>query len=93
MPRYLHKFEVLPTAVWAEFPIDMLRYDAVNPATEEDSYKVTHSLQRHAMEEPWDGTPIALEGWHERDWEPTVGRWRSFGWDVVRDSHVSEKRS
>jgi len=89
MPNYLHKFEVLPSAAWAEFPIDMLRYDAVSPATEEDSYRIDRSLRG----ESWDGTPIAVEGYHERDWRPTVDRWRSFGWDVVHDSHVSEKRS
>lgn len=57
------------------FPIDMLRYDACRPATEEDSLKIFRSI---AMSEDggksfklWE---IAVIG----NQQPTSGRWKSF---------------
>jgi hypothetical protein len=52
------------------FPFDMLRYDACYPVLD------ATALARY------DQRAIVMEGVHERGWEPTVQRWRSFGWSV-----------
>lgn len=62
------------------FPLDMLRYDQLEPATEEDRRRIEDSQQDGV---PVDN-PITLVRRHDsRDWEPTKGRWGSFLWGVI----------
>lgn len=58
------------------FPIDMLRYDGCWPFQSTDSFAITHSFTWEHGPEPYE---VRLETWQGK---PTVGRWRSFGWDV-----------
>lgn len=57
------------------FPIDMLRYDACTPATEEDS----HTIERTLSHENEGAVEVTLRF----RTLPTVARWASFGWTVV----------
>lgn len=63
------------------FPLDMLRYDACYPDTEQDSLAMTRTIiDRSNM------TWVVLRQDEERshqaaNWTPA--RWRSFGWEVV----------
>lgn len=59
------------------FPIDMLRYDAAWPATEQDSQLIERTI-RHSHADI-EGTST-VEVFATRDL--TVDRWRSFGWFV-----------
>jgi len=61
------------------FPIDMLRYDRCTPATEQDSSKILDSISN-----PLSGqvcVRICAQG-KPKSWQPTHGRWDSFGWRV-----------
>jgi hypothetical protein len=59
------------------FPFDMLRYDACHPAGEQQSALL---FDHH---DEW--REVELIHYSEvKSWEPTVERWRSFGWDVSR---------
>lgn len=64
-----------------EFPIDMLRYDSAWPATEPESYKVRcdytvpHTQRRREVRLSM-AAPLGKTG-------PTIGRWKSFGWNVT----------
>lgn len=57
------------------FPIDMLRRDCAWPASEQDSNVIlsTIRLETHG--------PVEVEVYARRPL--TIGRWRSFGWDVL----------
>lgn len=63
------------------FPIDMLRYDAVWPRTETDSYNISRSF--HYAEAKMTVEVIRNA---ESSWKPTYGRWESFGWKVISDT-------
>ena len=59
------------------FPIDMLRYDSCWPASESrDSFEITASTRPRSGRMKRRITLLGLR-------EPTVGRWESFGWNVV----------
>ena len=58
-----------------DFPFDMLRYDACYPATSEDASRLS--------ERPSGLYRIGLIA-HTSLGAPTVGRWNSFGWRVVK---------
>ena len=65
------------------FPIDMLRYDAAHPATEEASGLIARTLDRHVMRnQASTKLVIALTSM----FPPTEGRWESFLWNVVPGS-------
>ena len=69
---WVHRFTVrcgLP------FPIDMLRYDACFPATEEDAGKMgaTHGVVEVKLVHRGDS----------KSWQPSEGRWRSFVCTVI----------
>lgn len=59
------------------FPIDMLRYDHCWPASEIDSGR---------MDRDWGGEmrQVQLFTDQHRHWQPTVDRWRSFTWRVLK---------
>lgn len=61
-----------------EFPVDMLRYDACYPASQDDSVKLSRRLERRT---------VCLERRiANRGPVPTVDRWSSFGWCVLADT-------
>ena len=64
------------------FPVDMLRYDHCWPCSEEDSAKIiqTNDLRKYQNEEE---VTVKLRAYGPAGWEPTRGRWESFGWVVV----------
>ena len=69
----------------AAFPIDMLRYDGCYPASGKDSARLEDSLRRSSSTS--SSKPITLEHIGEGRgafvaWNPTNGRWESFGWHV-----------
>lgn len=83
---YRHTYRVRGSGA---FPVDMLRYDGSHPRREEDSGTIeARSPSAGAM---LPGTSIGLERWAERTWRPCADRWRSFGWEVVEDSHQSSR--
>jgi hypothetical protein len=64
------------------FPCDMLRYDACFPLRDIDA----HAIQR-SDDGSRDVVTVRLTRTAERaNWEPTAGRWSSFGWSV-RPAH------
>jgi hypothetical protein len=56
-----------------DFPIDMLRYDHCVPATENDSYILKRDEYRR----------VKLVMFCASGNGPTLGRWKSFTWNVV----------
>lgn len=70
--RYLHKFSVCGVG---RFPIDMLRYDACYPASEQDSAMIDDIREPRVIE------LVAVH--HSKAFTPTVARWGSFCWRVV----------
>lgn len=75
---YTHVFVVEGSG---HFPTDMLRRDKCYPRNEDDS----NALDR----DDWAGRRVCLERVviGERTegayWQPTIGRWESYGWRVV----------
>jgi hypothetical protein len=67
------------------FPIDMLRYDRAYPNTERDSalVGVTDGLCRVAGDATSQPVEITLVCRGLAPHHPTIGRWRSFGWEVT----------
>lgn len=57
------------------FPIDMLRYDACWPASESDSYAIYSSVAQHS--------DSAIDVIVRARQPLTIGRWQSFGWEVI----------
>jgi len=62
------------------FPLDMLRYDRCFPRTGDDVMMM--ETQPEYLRSPRCVTLLALSR-ESRYWQPTVGRWASFGWSVV----------
>ena len=70
---YVFNFSV---AGIGRFPTDMLRYDGCHPYSELDSARIDDIRERRTIE---------LTATSNRpDWEPTVARWSSFCWVVVK---------
>lgn len=63
-----------------EFPLDMLRYDRCFPRTGDDA-EMLRTPAEH-LSSPRCVTLIALAR-DMRYWEPSRGRWASFGWYVL----------
>ena len=73
-PKALYRYTVKGQGT---FPFDMLRYDCAYPATSEAAYKLYPSMfvaSGNAVKEQ----SVELRSY----FEPTVGRWQSFGWSV-----------
>lgn len=65
------------------FPVDMLRYDGLVPATERDSSEIQESIAAYARGEVSPPRyDVVLVRTAEPSWRPTVDRWRSRGWLV-----------
>ena len=79
---YYHEFTVEGTG---SFPTDMLRYDGAYPASPQavsmisDDWRTAAPLERRSAR--------LIHVGDQRGWEPTVDRWRSFGWTVVSHSY------
>ncbi len=71
-----------PVAGVLPFPIDMLRYDACWPASEEDSHLIECTL-RHETDHR-----VLVTVYHRR-YLLTAVRWESFGWSVVGPTDVA----
>lgn len=67
---------------FGEFPLDMLRYDSAWPATESDSYRMRDEGKR----------VVFLTMWCRNGTGPTVGRWESFTWRVLRQDELEDAR-
>jgi len=65
------------------FPFDMLRYDACFPVDTGSANNMTRSGDYTV---PQHELPVVILMCHHEDpkWEPTFGRWASFGWGVTR---------
>lgn len=65
------------------FPLDMLRYDSCFPRDGDAVGEIDRRLDpRHDRSE---SHPIKLAHYGSSAlWQPTVGRWLSFGWGVDR---------
>lgn len=61
------------------FPIDMLRYDGAFPAQSSDSRMIRDTEQR----------TINLASHAHR---PTVARWASYGWTVLSEGLLPDRR-
>lgn len=59
------------------FPIDMLRYDSAHPASEEDSNNIARSVASYGADHDALEVRVKMRG------DPTLDRWKSFGWQVV----------
>lgn len=64
-----------------KFPIDMLRYDACCPDTEEDSLELERA-------DPAKRRQVRLRRFSINGLPATVPRWRSRGWDVVSEEPI-----
>jgi hypothetical protein len=74
---FYHKFKVQGSG---SFPVDMLRYNACYPADTEDAIEM---LADHRDEDYNKPRTITLSTLAHKGWEPTNGRWESFGWRVL----------
>ena len=63
------------------FPIDMLRYDQAWPATVQAGIDITST-------EPHDDQGNRVVQLHAKQ-QPTIGRWASFGWQVISVSPMA----
>lgn len=85
---YRTRFKVLPLAA-GRFPIDMLRYNACYPRTEQDAGKIAGTFYPRS---PREAVEVELERLHDgREHRLTDERWRSFGWAIVPASVTTEK--
>ena len=82
MPMYVTTFEVTGRG---SFPFDMLRYDQCFPA---DTGSANNMSRSGEYDVPQHELPvIVLHHFHDHpEWEPTFGRWASFGWGITRVS-------
>jgi len=78
MKLYYHRFTVEGTG---HFPHDMLRYDGCWPSTSEDASKISFYI--HLEPDKEAKRKIQLTSVGHKDWKPTLGRWQSFGWQVI----------
>lgn len=62
-----------------QFPVDMLRRDACYPRNTESAVEM---YRDHRDEDYNEARTIEMASDQERRWNPTIGRWLSFGWDV-----------
>lgn len=75
------KYKVRGTA---DFPLDMLRYDASYPAGTEDAHSIHNNLRHCPGQDRREARTVTLIG----PVEPTAGRWESFGWIVMSNETV-----
>lgn len=82
MPTYGTTFKVRGKG---EFPDDMLRYDHCYPRTQDDVV-VLHPHYTN-IEARQSIRVVGLASiYYMKNWKPTSERWRTFGWEVLKDS-------
>lgn len=88
---YRTTFRVIPLRGTA-FPIDMLRYDACHPASEDESHRIEQVNLDYTMAVRSDVQSVELERLHDgKANRLTDARWRSFGWAIDPASVVTRK--
>lgn len=65
------------------FPLDMLRYDCCFPANGQSAFAIGENGS-----ELRTVTLVRFAG--TKSWEPTNGRWASFGWGVAPNVKVTK---
>jgi len=93
MTTYYTKFSVNGNG---EFPFDMLRYDGCYPRGDDDAHRIHNTIRTESNTPPKgsEREPIVLVHIGVRKhWEPTAGRWSSFGWGVNPSSVITDKMS
>lgn len=65
-----------------EFPFDMLRYDRCWPASEDQIVPLAPFVRGSLYKKK---RQVKMRGLNE----PTDGRWRSFGWKVVKFDRIA----
>jgi hypothetical protein len=95
MALWIHEFEVIGRG---NFPQDMLRYDSCYPQRSEDASNMALADDREYgfcyQKEHGEAPTFGIRLVHRDDtknWQPTEGRWRSFGWRVNPHSVTSRK--
>jgi len=68
------------------FPHDMLRYDSCIPAHESEMHKLTMSFRDRP--EYLQPRRVELIRYSTNGEQPTIDRWKSFGWNVVKISSL-----
>lgn len=69
------------------FPIDMLRYDCMQPYSEPDAHLIQESMEPYRERGKQYEVKVSRYFNTEREaraWKPTTGRWASFCWAVVK---------
>lgn len=80
MPKNTHSIQKFTVRGKLPFPLDMLRYDAAFPRDTDDALAI------QATFDPFSGpVTVTLNRAARPGTRPTVGRWRSFGWEVLDD--------
>lgn len=79
MALYIHTYTVKGSH---RFPFDMLRYDQSFP-----TINGVDGLSPDSLDSPIYAASereVELRAYNEqKNWLPTIARWRSFGWEVV----------
>lgn len=85
---YIVNFTVTPMHLKAPrpFPIDMLRRDHMIPFSERDANIIQRTIAHDLDETSGDITVRVFRWTTNRLWQPTYGRWESFGWRVNTDT-------
>ena len=73
------------------FPLDMLRYDQCYPANETETARMDGAISPFRETNNIAGAPhritlaraVNLSQRDAKRWQPTHGRWESFGWKVT----------
>ena len=73
-----HQIDTIVVEGKRPFPLDMLRHDCCYPISETDSHAMENTIGRQNV------SPLRV-GLYLRNGcrQPTVGRWKSFGWQVA----------
>ena len=84
MPSYRLKFTVEGSG---DFPIDMLRYDHCYPATSTQSAIIPQDAEQRRVRLAISlySTKTNMDRCIKSGILPCVERWKSFGWEVLRE--------
>jgi hypothetical protein len=87
MTVYRQTFKV---SGWGEFPLDMLRYDHCWPSSETEAR--SSLTMTHMNENFMQKRDVSLSRYvFNKKEAPTLGRWKSFGWNIVEGSLITDK--
>lgn len=87
MTMWMHEFSVINTSQF-NFPVDMLRYDSCYPGDQESASKMMLADGIYNKGRDKQELVIRLKHLDDRkDWYPTEGRWKSFGWNILHGEY------